>query len=97
MSAPPGSAPAPAHLAAQTGSVTDYEAAHVSVEILTREATKLMAQRDMEIRPARLSRIIRRFLDTNGRGDVDTFRRWFLGYSDPTGNAAVRNVMRGTR
>lgn len=62
-----------------------------SVQTLTREARKVMADLDVHVSQNRLVRIIGRFV-RQGRTDVD-FRTWFIAYADPTGEAAVRNVM----
>ena len=57
-----------------------------------REAAKVCDDLDLGIRGARLRAVVDRFV-REGRGDVD-FRTWFIAYADPTGETAVRNVMR---
>lgn len=66
---------------------------HLSVQTLTREARKVMADLEVRVSQNRLVRIIQRYI-RDGRADVD-FRTWFVSYTDPTGETAVRNVMRG--
>ncbi len=85
--------PSGATLATQTGGEKPESHAHLSVEILTREARKVMADLDVSLSPARLSRLLRKYI-RQGRSDID-FRTWFISYADPTGETAVRNVSRG--
>ena len=66
-----------------------------SMQTLTAEARKVMAEMDMDLSQNRLVRIIRRYIN-DGRADID-FRTWFIAYADPTGEKAVRNVMRSVR
>lgn len=58
-------------------------------------------QRRTPMRRRRVRDLVDRFL-ADGRSDlvderrsVADFRAWFITYSDPTGETAVRNVMRG--
>lgn len=67
----------------------------LSPRILMREAAKVCDDLNLNIRGARLRTLVDRFL-AHGRADVD-FRTWFISYADPTGEAAVRNVLRGAR
>jgi len=67
----------------------------LSPRILMREASKVCDDLHLNIRGARLRTLVDRFLE-HGRADVD-FRTWFISYADPTGESAVRNVMRGAR
>lgn len=64
----------------------------LSVSTLAREARKIAADLNITISGSRLRKIVRRFVD-EGRSDVE-FRTWFLAYADPTGERAVRNVLR---
>lgn len=80
-------------LAPQTGGRNQRESsAHLSPQILIREAHKVLADFDFYMSPARVSRMVHRFV-SEGRGDID-FRTWFISYADPTGETAVRNVMK---
>lgn len=89
-------ATAPAPLEPRQGvSATKAMPAHLSVQVLTREAHKVQGAMGLHLSQNRLQRIVRRYL-SEGRTDLD-FRSWFLGYADPTGNAAVRNAMRAQR
>jgi hypothetical protein len=54
-----------------------------------------MRAHGLRVSPRRLRRIVNRFVTERQAGQ--DFRAWFLGYSDPTGEQAVRNVMRGQR
>lgn len=68
---------------------------HLSTRILVREARKVVADMHLCIDGSRLRGLVRRYVET-GRADVD-FRTWFISYADPTGESAVRNVMRDAR
>lgn len=50
---------------------------------------------NLNMRRSRVRDLAVRYL-RDGRSDID-FRTWFIAYSDPTGETAVRNVMRGAR
>lgn len=69
----------------------ERQAEFLSPRIVMREAAKVCADMGLEIRGARLRRLVGRFI-AEGRSDLD-FRTWFIGYADPTGETAVRNVM----
>lgn len=92
MSAPPGSLPTSSlNLQANGEGSSEF----LSPRVVTREAAKILGELEIEMRPARLRILVTRFIEL-GRTDVD-LRTYILGYSDPTGEAAVRNVMRGVR
>lgn len=57
-----------------------------------REGQAAMDRVGVHVSTAKLSRLIRHYLRT-GCADVP-FPAWLLTYADPTGEAAVRNVMR---
>lgn len=72
----------------------------LSRKTLTREAIKVVSAMGVDVRPARVRKLVDRFID-DGRSDliddhrtVEGFRHWFITYLDPTGETAVRNVMR---
>lgn len=67
--------------------------AYLSQRILAREARKVIESLDLDICGSRLKRIVRRYV-TEDRAGID-FRTWFITYADPTGETAVRNVLRG--
>lgn len=93
MTAPPGPSPTPTALEPRQGDCQESaEPALLSVSILTREGRKVAESMDLQISQNRLQRIVRRFV-ADGRSDID-FRTWFIAYADPTGETAVRNVMR---
>lgn len=64
----------------------------LSERILIREARKVVIDLRLPICGSRIKRLVRRYLN-EGRSDVD-FRTWFIAYADPTGETAVRNVIR---
>jgi hypothetical protein len=66
---------------------------YLSVRTLSREARKVVDELDLPVSGSRMRDLIRRFV-SEGRGDID-FRTWVIAYADPTGETAVRNVMRG--
>lgn len=58
-------------------------------------AGQWLAQRwNLQLRRARIRELAIRYL-RDGRADID-FADYFLGYADPTGEAAVRNVLAET-
>ncbi len=67
--------------------------AMLSQRTLVREAHKVVLDLGLNVCGSRLKRLVRRYVE-DGRADID-FRTWFISYADPTGETAVRNVMRG--
>lgn len=70
-------------------------AEYLSVATLSRTAALVAAEKGWHISGSRVRRLVRRFV-TDGRTDLD-FRTWFISYADPTGETAVRNVLREER
>lgn len=64
----------------------------LSTRVLAREAAKVCDDLKLPIRGARLRRLVERFV-SDRRSDID-LRTWIICYADPTGEEAVRNVMR---
>ena len=89
MSPPATAATSPDLGANQEGSRRDE---FLSVPVLAREARKIVEELRLPISGSRIRKLVRRFVET-GRSDVD-FRTWFIAYADPTGETAVRNVLR---
>lgn len=71
----------------------ERQAQFLSPRVLMREAAKVCDDLHLNIRGARLRTLIETYVST-GRPDID-FRTWFISYADPTGETAVRNVLRG--
>lgn len=92
MSAPPGLA-ADSRTTTSPVSREGNEGHYLSLPVLMREGQKVADALGLSVSHHRMSRIIRRFV-REGRIDID-FRTWFIAYADPTGETAVRNVMRG--
>ncbi len=65
---------------------------YLSVRMLSREAHKCADAMNIAISGSRIRALVRQFV-REGRTDVD-FRTWFIGYADPTGETAVRNILR---
>lgn len=55
-------------------------------------AQAVMDRLGVYVSPRRLHRLVRCYVETRTTGQ--DFAAWFIGYSDPTGEAAVRRVMR---
>lgn len=68
----------------------------LSPRIVAREAVKILAARGVEIRPAALRALVTRFIKV-GHTTTRELEPYLLHYLDPTGESAVRNVMRGGR
>lgn len=92
MTAPPLAAASPSLNLRANGERKDQ---FLSPRILMREAAKCAADMGLNIRGQRLRLLVRRYVES-GRADVD-FRTWFISYADPTGETAVRNVMKEVR
>ena len=65
------------------------------VQALSILARRVADDSGLPISQNRIQRLVRRYI-TERRADID-FRTWFIGYADPTGETAVRNVMRAAR
>lgn len=65
----------------------------LSVPVLARQARRIVEDLNLPISGSRVRKLVARFV-REGRADID-FRTWFIAYADPTGETAVRNVMRG--
>lgn len=68
----------------------------LSPRIVAREAVKVLAARGDEIRPAVVRVLVKRFIE-EGHTTLAEIEPFVLGYLDPTGETAVRNVMRSRR
>lgn len=64
----------------------------LTVEDALRVAHRVMEELGIHLGTRKLHRLVARYI-RDGRADVD-FRTWFLAYADPTGETAVRNVLR---
>lgn len=86
---PPGLAPAPTRRNHVNGSHdTMVGAALISHYVAIAKADPALA----DVRASRLGRLVRRFIAT-GQPERDLVS-YVVGYSDPTGEAAVRHVLR---
>lgn len=91
MSSPPGLvAGSTAALEARRGG--GREDRYLSVQTLTAQGRKVLEARGESMSQNRLQRLVRRFI-SDGRADLD-FKTWVIAHADPTGETAVRNVMR---
>lgn len=59
-----------------------------------REAAKVCDDLNLDIQGARLRLLVNRFI-RDGRSDID-IRTWVISYADPTGEAAVNNILYGS-
>ena len=89
----------------------EKEAPTETVESLIRHTHAQLAAAQAVVSPSKVSRLVRAYVARHGVASgrrmvnrfVDSaasdyeFGTWCLSYSDPTGEAAVRNVMAGTR
>lgn len=66
----------------------------LSPRVMQREAAKILNARGLEVRPAALRRLITRFIQS-GITTLAELEAHVISYADPTGETAVRNVMRG--
>lgn len=61
---------------------------------LTREAARVVDDLGVETTPAGVRVLVARYVAE----EIDqSLRSWVIAYTDPTGETAVRNVMRGAR
>jgi hypothetical protein len=70
-----------------------------TVEALIRRAATIVADNALSLSPSKLSRLVRAHVQRSGSLQIAArmLEGYVLSYSDPTGETAVRNVMRGTR
>ncbi len=62
--------------------------------LVAREFARLFRERGMAVHPAEVRQLATRFVAA-GHERLEDTEAWVIGYRDPTGEAAVRNVMRG--
>lgn len=93
MSSPPGRVP---DTDPATSRETERQDQFLNPRIVAREAAKVLACRGVEVRPAVLRRLVSRFI-RNGYTTLAEVEPFILGYLDPTGEQAVKNVMRASR
>lgn len=86
---PPGStsAPTPDLGANQEGQQSEF----LSVAVLARQARHIVDAYRIPLSGSQLRRLLRNFV-REGHTVID-LREYLLGYADPTGEQAVRNVM----
>lgn len=87
---PLGNAPSPARPAIKRTNTQGLDP--VRVRQLTDAGVWVCETRGVPMRRSRVRSLVIRFM-REGRTDVD-FRTWFIGYADPTGETAVRNILR---
>ena len=70
-----------------------------TVEALIRRAATVVSSNALALSPSKVSRIVRAHVQRSGslQSAARMLEAYVLSYSDPTGETAVRNVMRGTR
>lgn len=92
MSAPPIAAKPSTTATSPTGATRTDQ--FLSPRVVAREAAKIFDARDIEVRPDTLRKLVTRFI-RDGHTTTNELENYILGYADPTGETAVRNVMRG--
>lgn len=96
MSAPPGVQVRQQVLAGSTNSEGDASVRRApAVDALVRAVHASPELRALGLSPSKVSRTVRAFI-VAGLRERD-FVSYVVGYADPTGEAAVRNVMRAAR
>ena len=95
MSAPPGLEPTfiPARPAIKRINTQGLDP--VRVRLLVDAGEWVCEQTNQPMRRRKIRDLVIRYM-REGRADAD-FRTWFIAYADPTGETAVRNVMRSAR
>lgn len=68
----------------------------LSPRIVAREAVKIVDDLHVDLHPAQIRRLVTRFIN-DGHTTLDELRVYVLAYADPTGETAVRHVMRERR
>lgn len=79
--------------AAATSRQMEREKDFFSPRVMQREAVKILAARGIEVGPATLRRLVTRFI-REGYTTLAEIEPFVLSYCDPTGEEAVRNVLR---
>jgi len=87
MSAPPGVSARTEAPEQRRGGGTER------VQAFSNLARRVADDNGLPISQNRIQRLVRRYI-AERRADID-FRTWFIAYADPTGETAVRNVMKG--
>lgn len=96
MSAPPGLAPDACSNLPAPGETAHRADDFLSPRVVAREVVKILAARGNEIRPPVVRRLVTRFI-RYGYTTLAEVEPFVLGYLDPTGETAVRNVERERR
>lgn len=68
----------------------------LSPRVVAREAFKIAAAQGIEMHPSELRRLVTRFI-REGYTSMREIEPFVIAYADPTGETAVRHLMRGVR
>lgn len=70
-----------------------------SVEALIRRGATIVTDNALPLSPSKVSRLVRAHVQRSVSLQIAarTLEAYFMPHADPTGETAVRNVMRGTR
>lgn len=91
MTAPPGIVPT---IDRATSPATERQSQYLNPRVVAREVVKVLTANGHEVRPAHVRRLVTGFI-RHGYTTTAEIERFVLDYADPTGETAVRNVMRG--
>ncbi len=95
MPAPPVATSTSRNLPAN-GALAKREDQFLSPRVIAREAVKILAIKGIEIGPSELRRLVTRFV-REGHTSLHEIEPFVIAYFDPTGETAVRNVMKESR
>jgi hypothetical protein len=71
----------------------ERERGFFSPRVVQREAVKILAAKGIDVSPGMLRRLVTRFI-REGYTTLAEIEPFILCYADPTGETAVRNVLR---
>lgn len=89
---PPGAAATEA----ATSRPTERRDGFLNPRVIAREVVRVLTSEGREVRPAYVRRLVTRFVN-DGYTTLREVEPFVLSYADPTGETAVRRVMRGQR
>lgn len=94
MTPPPGIRARTTSTTEPAGSRESRSGEFLHPRTVAREAMKVLVDMGLEVRPAAVRVLVTRFI-AEGHTSTADLRSWVIAYADPTGETAVRNVMKG--
>lgn len=93
MASTAGYTPAPTSITEPAGS-RETSRTELHPRIVAREFARLLREHDIAAHPAEVRQVAQKFV-ADGHTRIEDVEAIVIAYADPTGETAVRNVMRG--